>query len=331
VTDRAPHHADPRPPLDAIDLQRTAEAVRQRLFGTTPRTLRVGRFVVEGFAGDGAMGRVYVAHDPTLERNVALKMMHAHVLGGADRTEERSRRLLQEAKALAKLAHPNVVPVYEIGEIDGDIFVAMELVEGSDLREWLVETERSWRDVVSVFIEAAQGLAAAHAVGLVHRDFKPANVLVGKDGRARVVDFGLARLGDLESAPEVGQSGSSRATGVAGTPAYMAPELLAGVPASPLSDQYSLSVALHEALHGALGGDRGRDAAGDGRWGGHGDAGAGARGGGDRPDRARGASRSGGSTRGIPAQDGGGRRSNCSVIVSHGERCGGSGLRKAAF
>ena len=243
-----PPDEDPRPPPDAIDLQRTADAVRHKLFGISPRTHRLGRFVVEGYAGEGAMGRVYVAYDPALDRKVALKLMHADAPG-----RERGRRLEEEAKALAKLAHPNVVPVYEIGKIDDETFVAMELVEGSDLRDWLVESAPTWRDVLRVFTQAAEGVAAAHAVGLIHRDFKPANVIVGNDGRARVVDFGLARAGD-DGPASVSNTHEepTRAPGIAGTPAYMAPEVLAGAPASARSDQYSVGLALHEALHGAL-------------------------------------------------------------------------------
>ena len=245
-----PPTEDPRPPPDAIDLQRTADAVRHKLFGSSPREHRLGRFVVDGYAGDGAMGRVYVAYDPSLDRRVALKMMHADTLRGG----ERGRRLVEEAKALAKLTHPNVVPVYEIGEIDDEVFVAMELVEGSDLRDWLVDETRTWQEVLRVFIQAAQGVAAAHAVGLIHRDFKPANVIVGGDGRTRVVDFGLARAGAEESeSPGATSSALPRATAAAGTPAYMAPEVLAGEPASARSDQYSVGVALHEALHGSAG------------------------------------------------------------------------------
>ena len=219
-----------------------------------PRTPRgapqqLGRFAVRGVLGSGAMGIVYEAVDDELDRRVALKLVHPELS-----SESRQRRLLREAQALARLAHPNVLAVYEVGSVDGALFIAMEHVDGQNLEEWLGERPREWTELVRVFAQAGAGLAAAHAVGLIHRDFKPANVLIGRDGRVRVADFGLARtLPELtqDESTNAGESASrSRTVGRAGTPAYMAPEVLAGGPADALSDQFSFCVALHEALYG---------------------------------------------------------------------------------
>jgi tetratricopeptide (TPR) repeat protein len=210
---------------------------------------RVGRFVVERLRGEGAMGVVYTAHDPRLGRRVALKLVRA------ERSSEASRaRMLREAQAMARLAHPNVVVVYDAGTVDEQVFIAMELVDGTTLDGWL-RGGRGWREALGVLLQAGRGLAAAHAAGIVHRDFKPANVLVGQDGRARVTDFGLARdageaLPEGERSPLAG-SGLTETGAVLGTPAYMAPEQLRGEPASALADQYAFCVSACEALWGA--------------------------------------------------------------------------------
>jgi tetratricopeptide (TPR) repeat protein len=196
------------------------------------RGATVGRFVVEGPIGRGGMGVVYAARDPELGRQVAIKLLHV-----------RGESLLGEAQAMARLAHPNVVVVYDVGRVEDQLFVAMELVAGASLASWLAERPRPWREVLEVFIQAGRGLAAAHAAGIAHRDFKPANVLVGRDGRARVGDFGLAALAAY-GADEPGRT-------VAGTPGYMAPEVLAGRSPGAASDQFSFCVALYEALAGA--------------------------------------------------------------------------------
>ncbi|HYO73901.1 MAG TPA: serine/threonine-protein kinase, partial [Archangium sp.] len=208
--------------------------------------------------GEGGMGVVFAAYDPDLDRQVALKLLKP----GAVADAEARGRLVREAQALARLSHPNVVIVHDVGQDGDSVFLAMELVRGRTLRQWLTETPRPWREVLSRFLLAGQGLAAAHAVGLVHRDFKPDNVLLGDDGQVRVTDFGLARAvpGPLVP-PEPGagerpiQKASSRGgdtlTGVRlGTPAYMSPEQWRGLRADARSDQFSFCVALYEALFG---------------------------------------------------------------------------------
>lgn len=218
-----------------------------------------GRYVLLSVLGGGAMGVVHAAFDRQLDRKVALKFLSSVPHEDAARARARLQR---EAQALAKLAHPNVVVVHDVGVLDDEVYVAMELVQGGTLRGWLASRTRTVREVLAVMQQAGEGLAAAHAAGLVHRDFKPDNVLVGDDGRVRVTDFGLARSADaggLEVGPHADDGvrvATLTQTGVrAGTPAYMAPEQNAGEPPSPRSDVYSFSVTLHEALTGGRLGD----------------------------------------------------------------------------
>ena len=206
--------------------------------GEVPRGQLVGRYVVLDRVGQGGMGTVYAAYDPALDRKVAVKIVRV------DRAADTSlaERLVREAQAMGQLTHPHVTRVYDAGR-DGDrVFIAMELVDGGTLTDWLRERPRGWREIVRAFVAAGRGLAAAHAVGMVHRDFKPDNVLCALDGRVSVTDFGLARTRD--DGPE---SASGR---VLGTPAYMAPEQRAGLAADALSDQYSFAASLFEALWG---------------------------------------------------------------------------------
>jgi len=207
------------------------------------RGAQVGRYVILHPLGQGGMGVVYAGYDPELDRKVALKLVRPDRAGG----EVARSRLLREAQAIARLSHPNVVAVFDAASFDDQVFIAMELVPGRTLREWLQEKTRSWREVVSLFLDAGRGLAAAHAAGLVHRDFKPENVLLGDDGRVRVVDFGLARPAGIAADEGDGS--------ILGTPAYMAPEQLRGAPADARSDQYGFCVALWEALYGKRPGD----------------------------------------------------------------------------
>ncbi|NVB39206.1 serine/threonine protein kinase [Pseudenhygromyxa sp. WMMC2535] len=234
---------------------------------------KIARYTVLETIGSGGVGIVYACYDADLDRKVALKLLRASKRGGNPRaTKTRRRRMLREAQALARLSHPNVVPIYEVGTFDGQIYLAMEFVEGTTLIGWLEERPRAWAEIVDVFIQAGEGLCSAHQGGIVHRDFKPENVLVGDDGRVRVLDFGLAALRRAE-ADESGEDeqmifepsrlehssyghGSGRGPAVTregqvmGTPAYMAPEQAAGAGADARSDQFSFCVAMYEALYG---------------------------------------------------------------------------------
>jgi serine/threonine protein kinase len=189
------------------------------------------------------MGIVYAAYDPQLDRKVAIKMMRP---SGAASTAEQRERVRREAKAMARLTHPNVVAFHGILMTDAHLCVVMEFVRGTTLSRWLTREPRSWREVVDVFRAAGRGLAAAHGVGLVHRDFKPDNVLIDESGRALVTDFGLACPVDAGgSAADAAKSSFTHG----GTPAYMAPEQLGGGAIDPRSDVFSFSVALYEALY----------------------------------------------------------------------------------
>jgi eukaryotic-like serine/threonine-protein kinase len=229
--------------------------VRGRMLGVEDPTPRIGRYRIVGRLGQGGMGLVHAAHDDELDRAVAIKVLRRDLAGADARA-----RFLREAQALARLSHPNVVQVYEVGHHDDEIYIAMELVEGITLRKWCAAEVRSWREIVRVFHGAGRGLAAAHRAGLVHRDFKPDNVLIstGDDGepRPRVVDFGVAHF-EVEpagtSAPSwvASASGSMTQPGsVMGTVAYMAPEQRWGLRADARADQYAFALSLYEALHG---------------------------------------------------------------------------------
>ncbi|MCY1063172.1 serine/threonine-protein kinase [Nannocystis sp. RBIL2] len=261
-TDVDPTDPDDGPGLPRPELRRTPELEVMRahladaLFGVSVATPRIGRFRVLGVLGRGGMGEVYAARDDELDRQVAVKLLHTSREAGP-----RARaRLIREALLLARLSHPNVVQIHEVGEHDGQVYVAMEFVDGHNLADWLRALPpgpRRWEAVLAVFVAAGRGLQAAHAAGIVHRDFKPANVLVSADGRARVLDFGLARFSsDVEDVPtdmseSPGYFADLTATGaLLGTPVYMAPELFAGGAASPASDQYAFCVALYQGLYG---------------------------------------------------------------------------------
>jgi serine/threonine-protein kinase len=224
------------------------------------RGMQVGRYLVLDVLGAGGMGVVYSAYDPELDRKLAIKLVQAR--GAAHSREEQRAWVLREAQALARLSHPNVIAVHDLGTLDDDrVFVAMELVQGVTLRKWL-EQPRTWREIVPVMMAAGLGLSAAHAVGLVHRDFKPENVIVGADGRTRVMDFGLARLRregfDEETARVSDMNIDARSPlsqeltvhgAIIGTPAYVAPEIYAGKVADARSDQYGFGITLYYALY----------------------------------------------------------------------------------
>jgi serine/threonine protein kinase len=190
---------------------------------------KLGRYELVAEIGRGAMGSVYSARDPLLAREVALKILHKNA-GNLD-----------EARALARLTHPNVVTVHDVGEDDGRVWIAMERATGETLGAWVNSAPRTWEAILAVFVQAARALEAAHAAGVVHGDFKPDNVLVAPDGSVKVMDFGLARLVDVSRDDVL----------LAGTPAYMAPEQLEGGVATPASDQFAFATTLHEALYGA--------------------------------------------------------------------------------
>ncbi len=166
--------------------------------GETPLPGAIGRYRINTKIGEGGMGVVYAAFDPELQRDVAVKLIRSGQLRGD--LQQASQRLRREAQITAQLAHPNVVTIYDVGESDGGVYIAMEHVDGPSLARWIRQDARTWREVITMFFGAGRGLAAAHDAGLIHRDFKPANVLVG-DRRARVVDFGLAHDGPVKSRP----------------------------------------------------------------------------------------------------------------------------------
>ncbi len=223
----------------------------------------LGRYVVLEMIGAGGMGEVYAAYDPQLDRRIALKVIRPSTSDDHETVTSARGRLLREAQAMAQLSHPNVISVFDVGTVDDDIYVAMEYVAGRDLRSWLTVEPRSWDQVLPLFVDAARGLAAAHEAGMVHRDFKPDNVLIGDAGRVRVIDFGLAR--QVDTAPvgggraarsrnphrDLATSASTTRTGaVMGTPAYMAPEQFEGAATDARTDQFNFFVSLYEALLG---------------------------------------------------------------------------------
>ena len=236
--------------LDSIDVERIRVAMAKKLFGRTLPPVCIGRFEIRTSLGRGSMGRVFSAWDPRLQRTVALKLVSAEP-DGSDAAGQAQR--LREARALATVAHPNVVDVFEVGTWRTDVFLAMEHVDGTSLRRWLEASAREPAQILGVFAQVAEGLGAIHRAGLVHRDVKPDNVMVDAQGRARVVDLGLARapLGSEPTDPMASDSVCSSTTrrSTAGTPAYMAPEQRHGE-FGPASDQYSLCIALVEALTG---------------------------------------------------------------------------------
>ncbi|WP_157595253.1 serine/threonine-protein kinase [Plesiocystis pacifica] len=236
---------------EAFEHRRIFASVSQALFGRG-RPLSIDRFRVERRLGAGGMGEVYLCTDPELDRAVAVK----RVLGSEDARER--ERLLAEAQALARFSHPNVVQIYEVGEHEGRTYLAMEYVAGQTLGRWLkADPSPSWRARLDCLIAAGRGLAAAHAQGLVHRDFKPDNVLLGQDGRPRVADFGLARASatqtsaNADAALPVKAEGLSEPGRLAGTVPYMPLEQLRGEAIDARADQFAFCVVAYEALYGA--------------------------------------------------------------------------------
>ncbi|MCH9681516.1 MAG: protein kinase, partial [Deltaproteobacteria bacterium] len=271
-----------------IPAQQSLRKLQSALFGRSRPAVQLGRYVIEERIGAGGSGVVYRAFDPKHDRKVALKLLHA---GQGKRHEAARHRLLREAQLLAKLSHPNVVRIYDVGAYDPEVFdpspsarfghraddassardsgvyLAMEYLDGSDLAHWLADKPRDWEAVREVFLSAGRGLVAAHEVGLIHRDFKPANVSIDAKGQVRVLDFGLARpLAKHIPDPSMRMTKGAKqrlnalarpfdATLTApgtllGTPAYMAPEQHDLQRGSAFSDQYSFCLALYEAWFG---------------------------------------------------------------------------------
>ena len=219
-------------PADGVDSEAQADAPR---LGE-----QIGHFTIVDRLGAGGMGIVFAAQDTSLDRPVALKLLRPGY-----EMDAAAERLQREARAMARLSHPNVVTVFDVGTHEGAVFVAMEKVDGGTLRDWLREP-RPTADIIDVLDQAAGGLGAAHGASLVHRDFKPENVMVGTDGRVRVLDFGLAKPSDPGNTQDLlTQTGT-----MLGTPRYMAPEQFRGEDADARSDQFALGVVFYEALYG---------------------------------------------------------------------------------
>ncbi len=241
---------------DSETWNRRIEAeVGRRLAQLKPSANRIGRFTVLERLGHGGMGEVYAAYDEQLDRKVAVK-----ILGGEDLpTQEERRRFHREALALARLSHPNVVTIHEVGEHHGELYLAMEQVRGEDLADWLT-SKPAWPQVLDAFVQAGRGLIAAHEAGIVHRDLKPHNLMRSDDGVVKVVDFGLARVeaDELDETVERGHSSTSLSDsltlpGIAmGTPAYMPPEQHGSTSVDERSDQYGYCAALWQGLVGEL-------------------------------------------------------------------------------
>jgi|GEM_PF-2100143 len=204
-----------------------------------------GRYVLDEKIGSGAMGVVWRAHDPKLGRLVALKLLRRYDPALMD-------RLVREAQSMAQVTHPNVVGVYDVGATDGASFIAMELVSGQSLRAWQTEGKRTLPEIITAYIAAGRGLAAAHSAGIIHRDFKADNVLVGQDGSVKVTDFGLAAAKPSETGTKhpIAEVNLTTEGSVLGTPAYMAPEQFAGLNVDPRTDQFNFCATLYEALYG---------------------------------------------------------------------------------
>jgi tetratricopeptide (TPR) repeat protein/tRNA A-37 threonylcarbamoyl transferase component Bud32 len=219
----------------------------------------LGRYRIHGVLGRGGMGIVYSAHDPVLDRKVALKVLRSH--GRHAKLAEAHDRMRREAQALAHLSHPNVVTIFDVTVVEGQLVLAMELIDGPTLSDWLDERPRPYAEILAKFAEAGTGLAAAHEAGIIHRDFKPSNVLIDPQGRPRVADFGLARFGtiapsvhsvqtNVETSISVADERMTATDTVLGTPLYMAPEQRVGEALDHRCDLFAFCVALYMALYG---------------------------------------------------------------------------------
>jgi serine/threonine protein kinase len=233
-----------RPESDRLQRALARNRVAEKLFAKKQAEVKLGRYHLLQMLGAGGMGVVWGAWDPELDRKVAIKLVKTEMQAARD-------RILIEGQALAKLSHPNIVPVFDVGVVDEQVYLVMEWVRGKNLRAWCREP-RTVREIVGVYRAAGEGLSAAHRAGLIHRDFKPDNAMIGDDGRVRVLDFGLAR-GEVKADSRDKDSldrYSSDLTRGAGTPRYMPVEQAEGRELSPAVDQYALAVSLREALVG---------------------------------------------------------------------------------
>lgn len=234
---------------DDLERRRVRARLTAALFGAAPPVIRLGRYEILERIGSGGMSVVYAARDPRLDRKIALKIV-SPLIQDPDRRREYQQRLVREGEALAGLAHPNVVAVFDIGESDDDVYLALELVDGRSLDIWLSDATRSWRSVLETMLAAGEGLAAAHEVGLVHRDVTPRNIVLDRRGEARVVDFGLVgALPDDDAAPATATA-LTRTGATMGTPPYMAPEQWLRGTVDARTDQFGFCVTLFEAVHG---------------------------------------------------------------------------------
>lgn len=260
--DTAPvRQGEPAAVVDDLEAARIRASARTLLFGRD-EPVRLGRLELVGRVGAGGMGEVFTARDAELGRLVAVKLIRPD----SDGTDA-AARFAREARSMARLTHPNVVRIYDVGRFGSRVYITMEYVQGTTLLAWLEAAPRAWREVLARFVLAGRGLAAAHRTGLVHRDFKPANVLVADDGRVLVADFGLAwarsdgaDADETMTAVSVSEGSAPSLQGAAmlvtspgnvmGTPGYMSPEQLRAAPVDERSDLFSFCVALYEALFG---------------------------------------------------------------------------------
>lgn len=241
---KMPSALDANSLVESLEGRRIRAELESRLFGTIQSSPRLGRYSLQHRLGQGGMGTVYAAIDPDTGQSVALKVVPTDQAQGVD-------RLRREAKAMANLEHPNIVAVREVGTCDDGLYLAMDLVEGQTLAAW-VAAGRAWPQIVTVGLQVADALGAAHTLGIVHRDVKPENILVDPQGQARLLDFGLAKPLPGTEAEALSQFTESLTnTGVVvGTMGYIAPEQLLGMPVGPSCDQFSLCATLFEMLFG---------------------------------------------------------------------------------
>ena len=204
--------------------------------------MNFGKFEILAELGKGAMGKVYRAHDPILDRSVALKTIAPTLLSSKDALA----RFRREARAAARLQHPNIVTIFEVGEVEGTHYIAMELVEGIDLAEAMAQPERfPLEQKVGMVVDVCRGLHFAHRLGVVHRDVKPANIRLTHDGTVKILDFGIAKRTTDTTDPNLTQAGM-----VLGTPSYLSPELLQGAKVDHRADMWAVGVILYEIVAG---------------------------------------------------------------------------------